>query len=534
MFCALSGEPIVEAVVSPRSGSVFERKLIESYIATAGKDPINDEPLSTTDLIPLSLTSTVVPPKPPTYTSIPTMLSAFQNEWDALALETYTLRKQLHDIRKELSGALYKYEAAVRVAARITKERDEARIALTKLTEALASGNIDNMPTSEERAEKSTVEGNNFSQTNENGSKLVPSTISKVELNDIQMKDVQNGGNPESSQEQSLMGNLAEIPVQRLLLAREVLFNVHKKLKFSLLITKDSVASISVKSTEQNHLKGISKLQVDLVSKKMICSFALGVKLLPDDILCKDSVVGAFLAENGSSTAISLWDGHLKLIEQNVTTNFPLNDVKLLATHPSEALFILGTKAGYWALADVNKIIYTSDKFDALSALAIHVDGILLAIARNSTIDIFDITSAQKVSTIDVGKGRITKIDFALNGFWILTSSHNDNNECSIDIYDLRKSIRVHEMTFTGPTDFALDPSSLILVTHEKALKKLSVHLYAKKGKVWILNSAELDSQDIQVLGVASTPEEVQKLNSVELIGIGESQTVRYQVSVEK
>lgn len=115
------------------SGNVFERRLIEAYIAENGKDPSTGEALTTDDLIDLK-SSRIVKPRPPTLTSIPSLLSVFQNEWDALALETYTLRQQLAQTRQELSTALYQHDAAVRVIARLTRERDEARDALSKVT----------------------------------------------------------------------------------------------------------------------------------------------------------------------------------------------------------------------------------------------------------------------------------------------------------------------------------------------------------------------------------------------------------------
>ncbi|KAF9891790.1 hypothetical protein FE257_003271 [Aspergillus nanangensis] len=133
MLCAISGEAPQVPVVSPKSGSVFEKRLIEAYVAENGKDPVNGEELSADDLIEVKA-QRVVRPRPPTLTSIPSLLSVFQEEWDALALETYTLRQTLAQTRQELSTALYQHDAAVRVIARLTQERDEARDALSKVS----------------------------------------------------------------------------------------------------------------------------------------------------------------------------------------------------------------------------------------------------------------------------------------------------------------------------------------------------------------------------------------------------------------
>lgn len=112
---------------------VYEKRLIEQYINENGTEPSSGEALATDDLLPIH-SSRIVRPRPPTLTSIPALLATFQNEWDALALETYSLKEQLARAREELATALYQHDAAVRVIARLTRERNEARDALSNVT----------------------------------------------------------------------------------------------------------------------------------------------------------------------------------------------------------------------------------------------------------------------------------------------------------------------------------------------------------------------------------------------------------------
>lgn len=50
-FCAISGEPPQEPVVSKSSGNVYERRLILKYITENGTDPITGDKLEEADLI---------------------------------------------------------------------------------------------------------------------------------------------------------------------------------------------------------------------------------------------------------------------------------------------------------------------------------------------------------------------------------------------------------------------------------------------------------------------------------------------------
>ncbi|KAK9239324.1 Prp19/Pso4-like-domain-containing protein [Lipomyces kononenkoae] len=125
MICSISGTAPHDPVISPNSGNVFDRKLIEAYISEHGRDPITGDALSIDSLISIK-TSTTPAPRTPAQASIPNLLQTFQNEWDALVLETLTLRQELLKARQDLSTALYYHDAAVRVVAKLTKERDDA------------------------------------------------------------------------------------------------------------------------------------------------------------------------------------------------------------------------------------------------------------------------------------------------------------------------------------------------------------------------------------------------------------------------
>ena len=77
LICAISNEVPENPVVSPVSGQVYERRLIEKFIAENGVDPINKEPLSEEQLIEIKC-SPLVKPKPPSATSIPAILKSLQ------------------------------------------------------------------------------------------------------------------------------------------------------------------------------------------------------------------------------------------------------------------------------------------------------------------------------------------------------------------------------------------------------------------------------------------------------------------------
>lgn len=53
------------------------------------------------------LVSGTVKPRPSTATSLPSLIATFQNEWDALMLESFSLKKELENVFFEDSFKIY-------------------------------------------------------------------------------------------------------------------------------------------------------------------------------------------------------------------------------------------------------------------------------------------------------------------------------------------------------------------------------------------------------------------------------------------
>ena len=67
-----------------------------------------------------------IKPRPLNQTGVSDLISIFQNEYDALMLESHNLKQNVESVRQELSHTLYQHDAACRVIERLIHERDEA------------------------------------------------------------------------------------------------------------------------------------------------------------------------------------------------------------------------------------------------------------------------------------------------------------------------------------------------------------------------------------------------------------------------
>lgn len=134
LICSISGVAPENPVIT-KTGYVFERRLIEEYIRCNGSCPVTKSELSLDDLIQVKSASSFKP-RLIKNASIPGILDSLRTEWDAMVMEMFQLRSELEQTKAQLTHSLYQHDAACRVIARITREKDQA---VSRLAQVQAS-----------------------------------------------------------------------------------------------------------------------------------------------------------------------------------------------------------------------------------------------------------------------------------------------------------------------------------------------------------------------------------------------------------
>ncbi|KAM0281814.1 hypothetical protein ACHAQH_003303 [Verticillium albo-atrum] len=438
MLCGISGETPQEPVASRKSGAVFEKRLIEKYVEENGTEPGTGEALTTDDLLPLSQ-SHIVRPRPPTLTSIPALLATFQNEWDALALETYNLKEQLARTREELATALYQHDAAVRVIARLTRERDESRDALSRVTvtggaangDAMAVDSVETLP--EEVAEKVAAKHQELSKSRKK--RPVPEGwATSEELAAFQTTASTTLPVPHTSS-LALEGDYAAIAGP-----------------------EGNAAIYSIDSDKLERHVQVGQPITDTVwtGSKLIFSTTQGtVKIFESG-----SEVASLAENSGAVTALGL---------------HPLGDLLAFVGQDKSIVF--------YDLSTMSRVSRTYCD-TALTCCAFHPDGhIFAAGTANGDLKLFMTATLDIAASFSLG-APIQALAFSENGFWVAATA---KGQSSVTIFDLRKEGEAAKAKIleTGGSvqSLAWDYSGRFLAT--AGASGITVQQYTKSSKSW-------------------------------------------------
>lgn len=418
LVCAISNESPEFPVVSPVSGAVFEKRLIVKYIQENGCDPINQKELGEEQLIELR-TPPLVKPRPPSLTSIPAILKALQDEWDAVMLNSFSLRQQLHTARQELSHALYQHDAACRVIARLTKEVTAAREALATLKPQAAAGAL------------------------------------------IMAQVVAAG--PEGDREE-LVG-MAPIVIQKLQDRATVLTAERKK----------RGRSIPEDLAKPEDIKAFKTIQSQTSIHASSVPGILALDINPRDssrIVTGGNDKSAVIFNKENEQIVTVLKGHQKKVThviyhpdgEHVISASPDTTVRVwhigtaqttqlirphdgpisgLSLHATGDYVLTTASDDQWAFSDIRTgkvLAKTSDSSSAgahsLTAAQFHPDGLIFGTGTSdSLIKIWDLKEQQNVANFPGHSGPVTAIAFSENGYYLATSA----TDGTVKIWDLRK-----------------------------------------------------------------------------------------------
>jgi pre-mRNA-processing factor 19 len=434
MFCALSGVVPQEPVVSSKSGHLFEKRLVLSKLEQSGnKCPITGQDLLPTDLVNIQVASGgSAPPRMASSStnattsgaSIPAMLQVFRDEWDAVVLESHTLRSTLLDTRQQLSVALYEKDAARRVIATLLKEREELK------------------------------------------RMIVDGTSNGVAPMEIDTHTSSSSSSPSFSN--------GPVTVQSLEEATTFLSQARaKRKKQSNWLSNDAMktfAETASRSPHKSSAKGILSLKVHpIANEELVLSGGVDCQ---GKILSTSSykVQGTLSGHSGSVNCVDFTpigfapitaseDGTVKIWESSVkksmkcvsTLSGHQGSINSLSLHSSVPLCLTASQAdGTWRTwdygvgSDLMRCSGGASGITGVQHAELHPDGILVVGGVNTCdgqtngIVMWDLRqqSSQNGTVLGYSNGKMTSMSFSVNGY----NAASGNNLGVVHIWDLRKA----------------------------------------------------------------------------------------------
>jgi len=425
MFCSISGQVPEDPVVSKKSGHLFEKRLIEKYIGDEGKCPVTKEELTVEDLMPVQAQK-AVKPRPLEATSIPGLLGLFQNEWDDLMLETYTLKQHLDATRQELSQALYQHDAACRVIARLVKERDAARELLAAAQAGAAAG----------------VAAGGAEDMDVEQAGLTPAMISKM---DAIAKTLSKGRRKRPTSE-----GLATPEMIKSFKAKGS-HTIHKS-------DKPGILCVDIHPSKQDLVLtgGVDKVaQLFNRSSGQVLSSLTGHGKKVLDV--KFHPTSDALITCSADKTVKIWQANGKKGHKVAhTISCHTDEVTGCSLHATNDYFVTSSKDASWAFHDISQgrtITSVSDPgaTEGFSCVHFHPDGLILGTGTvDGKVRIWDVKEGKNVATFEEHTGAVNDICFSENGYHLAAAGEDG----FVRMWDLRKLKNFHNMDLeNGPVN---------------------------------------------------------------------------------
>ncbi|CCE63511.1 hypothetical protein TPHA_0F00240 [Tetrapisispora phaffii CBS 4417] len=475
MICAISGKSPKNPALSLKSKCIFEKTLLEQYVATSAKDPITNETMTMEDIIELANTpqqvSMINALNSSTLNSnysIPNLLSTLQNEWDAVMLENFKVRKQLDLFTKQLSTAMYERDAAKLVAAKLLREKEDLASELSRLTSHIASSESSDSTISEPLyglSKDTNKESSVLPIPKEFLERIITESQQFVQLSKTNQDKYKLSGS------QKLVDNIKKwdiVPSSGL----SVIMNSDNGNTFKKAILHSRTINIIVNP--------------DLI-KSIDGEFIDNIKY------CYSTTDDKVLLYTDDRHQITIYNTETKAAQKVELTD--VEDIILLRNHHQIAndYFLWADSQGKIGLTsmDLKKTYIITEKSDEVTnyhSADLHKDGLLLALINDREVLITDITKPSETRiTFQMGKeipddnSTIKKVQFSTNGYWMLVAT-----EKNVMVFDLRKDPGTLAIEPFNTSEFEFwdtDPSQKYMLT--LANSKITIHTFKKATKKW-------------------------------------------------
>jgi len=445
IVCAISGTAPEQPVYSPKTGQVYERRLIEKQVQETGRCPVTQQELTQEDLCEMKVNK-VVKPRPAAATSIPGMLTLLQSEWDALMSETYEMKTNLDTTRKQLSHALYQHDAACRVIARLLRERDAARTQVAQLQDQLSNSTPANAPAGSAEAETG----------------LTPQILSKME---------ELAKTLAKSRKQRSFPDLNPLEEVKRLECKGSFPNIHHS-------TAPGVLCLDVHKVHPHRIAtgGVDSQVIlfDAQRSKPVQKMAghskrvTAVKLHPDkDVVASASQDATVKIWTCSRTTD--WSSQYNCLH---TIRKHSAEVTDLSIHPLGDYFLTASLDKSWAIHDFHSgrcIRHMQDLDSAYPCMSFHPDGLIIAGGtKDKTVVVWDVKEQATVTSLTGHEGTVQTLSFSGNGYYLASAS----DDGVVKLWDLRKPLNIQTLKVDGPVHaVAFDATGQYLAVGSKTVQ---------------------------------------------------------------
>ena len=425
----------MDPVISKKGGYLFERSVVEKLILETGTCPVSGDPLSVDDLLAVQ-SNKAVRPRNMASASIPGMLATFQNEWDEVMLEVFSLKQHLDSTRQELSQALYQHDAACRVIARLMRERDEARAMLT------GAGVAPPAPSSSGSSNSSSMD---VDENNTNGKNTIanaaeqgetwPSMSQAISTVALSLSDARKQRPKKIPPTTRDAATFAEMSAQ-------VSNKPHK--------ASGAVTCIAVGSDDLVVTGGADKdLHVLSASTgKSVVKVPTGHKKEVTAIALQKGTARGMLLSGSADHTVKLWSLGENAKKAQEMAKFSCHEgaISALCAHPVDNLACSFSADGTVAMMDLEQQqlalrLGAMREFSYLSG-AVHPDAVMLGGGTdNGALKVWDVRQMSvAVNLTDHSPKGVTAVDFSNNGYYVCTGDAVGDFRC----WDLRKLKCLH------------------------------------------------------------------------------------------